>query len=188
MARLALLLSSCWLVFSCSKPQLTAVNVSDVFVKTGGGITFVNEQPFTGILFELNGLTSDTLWMQSFQKGREDAMRKEYYENKQVKEIRYFRNGKKEGMMRAWWPNGKLKSEYHFKDGEYHGLNREWSNEGKLVSSKNYKQGNEDGLQQMWTHSGKVWANYVVKNGRNYGITGIKGCATLWQADSIRAH
>jgi hypothetical protein len=47
----------------------------------------------------------------------------------------------------------------------------------------NFHQGHEQGLQQLWQSDGKLWANYEARNGRNYGLVGVKGCATLWKDD-----
>jgi hypothetical protein len=39
------------------------------------------------------------------------------------------------------------------------------------------------GAQIAWYPNGKLRLNYVVRNGRQYGLTGVKNCATVWDAN-----
>jgi hypothetical protein len=192
MARLAQYLINASFIVVCSlqscKNENTAtiyLNIDSVSIQTRTGQTLCNGSPCTAMIYRLAPATLDTIETAGYQNGREHGLFREYYANGSLKSIRKFDQGKKIGTYRSWWPNGNMQSEYAFIDDEYEGSCKDWDENGLLIRSKNYKHGHEAGLQQMWQSDGKLWANYEVRNGRNYGITGIKGCATIWQGDSV---
>ncbi len=178
-----------WLVlFGCAaneKPSTRFINSQLDDVRSSGGILYVNDSIFSGILFSLQPNGKDTLEIQEFRNGREHGVWKTFDKDGELQSKRFFRDGKKEGMYEAWWENGRKKLEYHFMEGEYEGNCKEWTAQGVLIKNMNYNKGHEDGRQQMWDASGKIWANYEARNGRNYGMTGVKACATLWKNDSV---
>jgi antitoxin component YwqK of YwqJK toxin-antitoxin module len=173
-----------WLRPADPIPQL---NIATADLKSVGGNTYLNNKLCSANFFRLSA-DGDTLETRSYINGREDGAWKRYYEDGRLESIYRFKNGRKEGTAKIWWPNGELKSEYPFVDDEYEGNCRDWSAEGTLTRSMHYRHGHEQGLQQMWKSDGTLWANYKARNGRNYGKVGVKGCATLWQGDSLVSH
>jgi len=147
---------------SCSNKRVIR-NVDEVSVKTSRGITTVDDTIFTGTLIAFND-SGDTT------------------------EVSNYRNGKKTGIQARWWENGVKRSEYNYNNNEFQGISRDWTQTGLLVRQMNYDNGHENGLQQLWDDDGKIRANYVARNGRNYGLTGVKGCGTVWDEDSVRVH
>jgi antitoxin component YwqK of YwqJK toxin-antitoxin module len=168
-----------FLFSQCSSPQRPYINLEKVQMLTQQGITYCNERPCTGRVYRLSPLSADTLEYYEYLNGRADGASKKFYHSGKLQEVRYFTDGKKEGIYQAWHINGQLKLEYHFMNDEYEGSCRDWNERGRLIQMKNYRQGHEHGLQQIWDAAGNLWANYEVRNGRQYGITGKKGCATL---------
>lgn len=196
MERLARLLNNNILLLvlmamSCHNPETSSdrfIHRDQVVTKTIGGITYVNDVPFTGTLFSIHENGMDTLEIQEFYRGQENGIYKQRYPDGKLQSLRYYKRGQKEGTFEAWWENGAKRLEYHFKNGEYEGSGKEWAANGMLIKSMHYKNGQEEGLQQQWTDTGDLWANYEVRNGRHYGITGVKSCTTLWKDDEVSAH
>jgi antitoxin component YwqK of YwqJK toxin-antitoxin module len=191
MAKLVQSLSStliCIIVVSCQVKEQRIVNANSVHVKTSGGITFVNDTIFSGTLIYYYEDSTDTLSIQNYNNGREHGSWKRFYEKNKTAEMREFSHGKKVGVLRSWWPNGQQRSEYTFANDEYNGACRDWSADGILTRYMNYIEGHENGLQKLWDDNGRIRANYVARNGRNYGLTGVKACATIWTGDSLRVH
>jgi antitoxin component YwqK of YwqJK toxin-antitoxin module len=176
-------------MIGCSQEQRIIIDLETDLLRTEKGITYHDQKPFSGVAIQFySSSTDDTAEVRSYRNGKEHGAWKQFYPYHTPKEVRFFENGKKEGVYQTWWENGKLKSEYWFENDEYQGTCRDWNATGRLVRVKNYDRGQEVGMQQMWDDNGNLWANYEVRNGRNYGITGIKGCATLWQGDSVSVH
>ena len=190
MARRVQFLSSILLLtslFGC-RDDNRIVNADRAMVTTSHGITRVDGMAFTGTLVVTDPQSGDTISRSRFRDGLEDGRWERFYRRGVLAETRDYDHGRKAGMFQAWWPNGVLRSEYYFKDGEYDGPSRDWSDNGILVRHMNYRKGYENGRQQLWDDDGTLRANYVARNGRNYGLTGVKGCATIWEKDSVRTH
>ena len=167
-------------LFSCRAKdviQIPAlwVNADKEYFEQKQGVLYLHHQPFSGhqyALFE-NG---DTAFVSAFYNGREEGLAKEWYANKQLKEIRRFANGKKVGEHKGWWENGRQKFIYHFAEDVFNGQVKEWYANGQAFRHMNYSKGYETGLQRIWQPDGSVFANYEVRNGRNYGLTGTTHC------------
>lgn len=183
MARLALLLISAWLL-ACSDENISnvVINRAKADVKTAKGITYLNNEVFSGTLIDLSA-TGDTLSRESFLDGREHGQWQKFYGIGLPQVTRKFKHGKKVGEYIAWWPNGKQKLEYHFSVGEYHGVLKEWDVDGHLIREATYENGYEAGAQKVWYPDGKIRSNYVVINGRRFGLLGTKNCANV--SDSV---
>lgn len=151
--------------------------------KTHGGITYINNVPYSGTLFSLYPGTRDTMYTKNYLDGREDGVWKQFYPGGKLAEIRYFKQGKKEGVYTAYWENSTKKLEYYFRDGEYHGCCKEWNIHGALCKEMNYRNGYEDGTQKVWYDNGSIKSNYVIRNGRRYGLLGTMNCKNV--SDSI---
>src|ERR1017187_10310191 len=146
------------------------------------GILNLDNRLFTGIVYTLPG-ENDTAEIAGFLDVKENGIRKRYYPNGQLKEIREFESGNKVGTYLAWWENGRKKMEHYFDKDEYEGTCREWNYEGGLVKEMNYKKGFEEGSQKMFYDNGKVKVNYIMINGRRYGLLGTKNCVNV--SDSV---
>ena len=174
------------LLFSCSvsnAPELKIQNEETVSTFQKGGIRYVNDSIYTGVLYTEYPQTGDTISYKVFVNGLKEGKWFTNYANGVRAEERYFENGNKEGVFVGWWPNGIKKFEYHFFNDEYEGTCSEWNPEGKLVKEMNYVGGHEFGAQKVWYDNGKIKSNYVVKNGRRYGLLGTKNCVNT--SDSL---
>ena len=187
--------NNCWiaalaLLAQCSeqRPNLQTLNADSVELRASQGILYVDGEAYSGTLYSLYENTIDTVEVRNYLQGKEDGIWRSYHANGRIQSVRYFNHGKKEGQYKAWWEDGSIRLDYNFSNDEYEGAVKDWSASGILTKNMHYRKGHEDGLQQQWDATGKIWANYEARNGRNYGITGVKACATLWKNDSVSAH
>jgi len=168
------------MLLSCHKNKKEALVVSynkdhiKEQVVTHGGVTYVNNVPYSGTLFTL--LEKDTLQIEQYVNGKENGIWKEFYPNKIIKSVREYQNGKKTGKYQAWWENGCKKIDFSFKNDEYEGNCTEWNNKGVMTRQMHYQKGYEEGPQKLWYDDGKIKANYVIIKGRRFGLLGSKNC------------
>lgn len=177
-----------WLAFSsCSsqegKVSLSMLNAKGKEIKTKGGITYVEQKPYSGMLYKLYPGTTDTLYIKNYLRGKEHGKWTRFHPGNELKERRYFRNGRKEGEHIAYHPGGQIRFSYQLANDVYEGNNREWNAEGRLILDMNYVAGQEEGSQKVWYDNGKVKANYVIRKGRRFGLLGTKNCVNV--SDSI---
>jgi len=176
----ALLLVSCHQKDVDVNIPFVLANFSENRFLTKQGITYFDQQPFSGWQFSLyeNG---DTASITPFFHGKEWGIARQWYPGKVLKAIRSYIDGKKTGEHKSWWDNGKPKYLYHFTNDEYDGELKEWFPNGQICREMNYKNGHESGLQRIWRQDGFLYANYEVRNGRNYGLTGRMHCKNIWK-------
>jgi antitoxin component YwqK of YwqJK toxin-antitoxin module len=189
MARLAqFLFSLLMLLLICSCRQRHQVvegpwlDKHQVRIKAAKGICYVNDEAFTGTLFE-RSTAGDTISTASYLNGREHGLWMANHHKSIRKELRYFVDGKKQGEYKVWWENGNLKLQAHFKDDEFDGLMQTWDKDGSILRQANYVAGHEEGTQKVWYVNGKIKSNYVVLKGRRYGLLGTKHCINV--SDSV---
>jgi len=195
LARQALFLSktalALYLLQGCSFDEMEVpavyTDAASVVSMTRGGVLYANGLPYSGYLFSLYPQSTDTAFVGGYVNGKAEGQHREYYPGGNPNSVRTFQQGRKEGQYMAWWYNGRPKLIYLFENDEYEGLCSEWAENGVIVRQMNYHLGREQGKQQAWDSEGKQLANYEVRNGRKYGITGVKGCATLWKQSRIVA-
>ncbi len=159
------------------------VHIMDSALNNRNGVIYYQSSPYSGKLYELYSNQRDTAFVRSYLLGKEEGEWKSYYENGQIKELRFFSNGKKMGKYLVWWPNGKPFMQYQFESDEYQGTCKEWNEKGLLVKQMNYHQGHELVSQKWWYDNGKIKANYIIQNGRRFGLLGTKNCINV--TDSI---
>lgn len=176
---LALSLCNCEL----GKHQIPAqrMNATAENWSSQNGQLFWSGQPFSGYRYALYS-PRDTAEMIPFWHGKEEGVARYWHPNGRLREKRFFKQGKREGTHYGWWEDGKPSFVYHFKADLHQGLAHTWHSNGKSASIFNYTQGQEDGQQQAWYDNGVLRLNYVARNGRQYGLTGVKNCATVWDA------
>jgi antitoxin component YwqK of YwqJK toxin-antitoxin module len=161
------------------KSKLITLNIDSNQFESKNGILFYNSSAYSGKAYTLYPVSKDTFEIKEYLNGKEHGKWTRFYQNNQLKELRYFNNGLKTADLLSWWPNGKKQMVYHFKNNEYEGNCREWNNAGRLIIELNYKNGYEEGSQKMFYDNGKVRANYVIKNGRRFGLLGTKNCVNV---------
>lgn len=183
------------LVCSCSQNKSKSVVFSYPFIpkiytpKSSSNISskndtiFFNKEKYSGYLYELNPVNTDTILIEAYFDGLQNGISKKWYNTKKMMERRYYRNGKKNGKQIAFWENGFKKFEFTAKDDAYEGEMKEWNIDGKLIHLANYQNGQENGTQKLWYDNGKIRANYVIIDGKRYGLLGTKNCRNV--SDSI---
>lgn len=149
------------------------------------GITYLNGKAFSGWQYTLyrNG---DTAMIAPYLNGRLEGVARSWYPGRRPKAIRNYHFGRKTGSHYAWYPDGQKKYIYHMLQDHYEGNVQEWYENGQLSRNCNYKNGQEEGMQTLYWPDGTIRANYQSINGRKYGLTGVKGCRSLWSADTTR--
>lgn len=156
------------------------VNVAKASFTEHNGVTYVGSTPFSGIMYLLYP-TGDTAFTRPYLAGKLQGEVKEWYSNRQMAEDRWYSDGKKNGVHRGWYENGQKKFVAGMKEDHYEGAVKEWYPNGQLYRDFNYKDGQEEGMEKMYWEDGRVRANYQSINGRKYGLTGVKGCRSLWR-------
>jgi antitoxin component YwqK of YwqJK toxin-antitoxin module len=164
-------------LYACSRSPVPPIYVDASREKlvTRQGLTYQKGRIFSGWVYELY-TAGDTVYLTPYLAGKEEGIVRQWFENKQLKEMRVFRAGKKEGEHVGWYSNGAPRFVYHYKNDLYQGTVREWKSDGQLYKDFNYEDGYESGLQKMWEGDGRLKANYEVREGRKYGLTGSKNC------------
>ncbi len=175
------------LLTSCEQPKsipIIMARADTLKLIPKGKIKYYNDKAFTGMIFKLDSLLGDTLFIENYLKGLKHGLFKRFYAHNRLFEKRSYLKGKKEGMHLGYWSNGNLAFEYHLKHDVYHGSLKAWNNEGQIIKSLNYTQGQELGRQKLWYDDGTVRTNYIIKNNRRYGLLGTKNCINV--SDSIQ--
>ena len=170
----------CLALSACGRNNQVTPMIAGSSVVTHEGITYHDQQPFTGKTFQLNQ-SGDTVSLIIYENGKMSGNDLAWYSTGIKKHERYYAQGRKEGVHMGWWPNGHIKFRYEFAADEYEGSVKEWYEDGTLFKSFTYEKGYENGPQKMWRIDGSVYANYVVKNNRIYGLSGRKNCKSLWK-------
>lgn len=175
------------MAISCKekKPEPVFVPTSSTDITIVKDIVFYKQEQFTGVLFELNPLTGDTLSSQEIRNGLQDGVSKKWYANQQLMEYREYKKGRKNGKQLAYWRNGYPRFEFTAVSDASEGEMKEWSVNGRLYHLAHYTNGQEEGSQQMWYENGKIRANYVIIKGKRYGLLGTKNCKNV--SDSVFA-
>ena len=161
------------------KAEVISLNSDSVKFESKNGILFYKASAYTGKVYAFYPNGKDTLETKAFLNGKEHGTWKRFYENNQLRELRFFDNGSKTSDLTSWWPNGEKQMLYSFKNDEYEGTCSEWNEKGRLILKLNYKNGHEEGSQKMFYDNGKVRANYVIINGRRFGLLGTKNCINV---------
>lgn len=159
------------------------VQYNDTALRNMNGVLYHQSSPYSGKIVALYANNTDTAFVKSYLLGKEEGEWKSFYENGQMKELRFFAEGKKTGTYLVWWPNGKKFMQYQLENDEYEGTCLEWNEKGFLVKQMHYQKGHEEGPQKWWYDNGKVKANYIIQNGRRFGLLGTKNCINV--TDSI---
>nr|ARK12594.1 membrane-binding protein [Fibrella sp. ES10-3-2-2] len=141
------------------------------------------KHPFSGRVYECTA-GGDTLFSGTYLEGKAEGLHRHWYTSGQLKEERQYRNGWQEGEQRGWHESGKRAFVYQFAQDVYEGRRNEWYANGQPAQAGTYHNGQENGPQRQWFNDGTLKVNYEARNGRNYGFTGVKNCANVW--DSIR--
>lgn len=183
-----LLLVACGGEAKNGKDSSVRTETKNVVLKTSADLkwrndkVFLNNEAFSGTLFELNE-KGDTLLLACYLNGMQDGLTLKWYANKKPMEERMYLKGKKHGVQLAFWENGYKKLDYVAKDDANEGELKEWNVQGDLIHMGNYINGQEEGTQKLWYDNGKIRANYVIRNGKRYGLLGTKNCRNV--SDSI---
>lgn len=117
--RNSLLVVTLLFIIACSnstggpgKPLM--INSATSNLQMVNGILNLDNRLFTCIVYTLFPGGNDTAEIAGFLDVKENGIRKRYYPNGQLKEIRVFESGNKVVTYLAWWENGRKKMEYYF--------------------------------------------------------------------------
>ena len=170
--------SACGNHFSDRVPDIHINGTSKDFVEYNNTLSYQNK-PFSGYIYRMfdNG---DTIFSCSYLDGKQEGRSVIWFKNGKLSEERWYHNGRKTGSHRQWYLDGHKRFEAQMVDDHYEGYMKTWFDNGQLYQYFDYKDGHEDGMERMWKEDGTVIANYQSINGRKYGLTGVKGCQSLW--------
>ena len=77
----------------------------------------------------------------NYKDGLFHGLKKEFWENGQLKHKGYWSDGKKHGTHKFWYLGGALGREENYKDDKKHGLHKWWKSNGTLLSEEYYDEG-----------------------------------------------
>lgn len=143
-----------------------------------------NDTLFSGWQYQLSP-ARDTLFVGAFNQGQAEGFHRQWYANRQLREIRHYQKGWQEGEQRGWFESGRQAFFYQFRNDQYEGIRKEWYRNGQPALYGHYHDGQESGVQQQWFANGVLKVNYVARNGRNYGFTGVKNCVNVWDSIAV---
>ena len=180
------------LAFSCctekSQNKIILIKVPNIYFNDNdgkytheNGIFLRNGKSYSGNLVMLYS-EYDTAGIIPFYNGLEEGWSRKYYTHKKTAEERLYHLGRKEGTHIGWWENGQLKFIYQFKNDNHEGKAQTWYPGGQLATDNFYEKGYETGLQRSWYPDGVLRANYDARNGRQYGLTGVKNCESVFDS------
>ncbi|WP_018343934.1 toxin-antitoxin system YwqK family antitoxin [Cytophaga aurantiaca] len=98
-----------------------------------------------------------------------DGKRIEYYDNGNIRHIRFFKNGKLDSLFQNFDSTGKLTLELHYKNGLLNGYDRTYKN-GRLKSESYFVNDNEHGMVRSWYENGQLQCNDYRIDGYGQGI------------------
>ena len=94
-----------------------------------------------------------------------DGIKKEYYENGNLKIEAEFKNGKQNGIVKEYDKNGTLRVETKFKDGKQDGIRKEYSEQGHLIVESTFSNDKQHGITKAFYEQGKLKAEAEFNNG-----------------------
>ena len=172
--------------------DVATIKIPDIYFNSKDGVYtnengkfFRNGQIFSGNLVTLY-TANDTAEIIPYYNGLEEDLTRKWFPNKKISEERLYHLGKKERVHKGWWENGQQKFIYNFKNDNHEGLAQTWYPNGLMASENNYSKGYEIGMQRAWYSDGVIRANYEARDGRQYGLTGVKNCETVWDIETKR--
>ena len=109
-----------------------------------------------------------------FKDGEKDGLETTYDKSGKIKlgKVSY-KNGKREGLKKVWDINGKKSWKVFFKNGKKEGLETHWNQSGEKISETHYKNGEKEGLETTWSHT-------IVFRETHYKIGKKDGLETQW--------
>ena len=105
-----------------------------------------------------------------FENGKKHGIYKEYFENNKVRVETNYKNGERDGLYKEYDKEGNLKSELNYKGNKKYGLCRYYNEDGKISREENYKNGKLDGLQRIYYENSQLKSENNYKNGGEDGI------------------
>jgi len=152
-----------------------------------GTVSHYNNNPFTGIFFDLHdndNVKSECEMVNGLKHGKsqrfsiEGKLEKEfnyindkaegeskgYYKNGQIEEVYNYINNKREGKGKGYYKNGQIKFLMSFLAGVQQGLAYSFYEDGNKKKVSTIIDGNYDGDQTEWLNNGKIKFKRVFKN------------------------
>ena len=108
-----------------------------------------------------------------FENGKKHGIYKEYFENNKVRVETNYKNGERDGLYKEYDKEGNLKSELNYKGNKKYGLCRYYNEDGKISREENYKNGEKCGLCKKYYKDGKISREENYKNGKLDGLQRI---------------
>jgi antitoxin component YwqK of YwqJK toxin-antitoxin module len=177
-------------LFSCSKPKLSEVKITDdsgkvlelysidleTKMKQGSYTTFYP----SGTISSVSNYVNDTLegkkvWYfengkteteENFIRGAYEGAFKAYFEDGSKLQEGQFKNNMPSGLWLTYYANGNLKEQVSLIEGKENGPFEEYTEDGIIKTKGIYKNGpKEDGLLELFDTSGELVKKMLCKNG-----------------------
>ncbi len=93
-------------------------------------------------------------------------VKKEYYENGNLKTVTRYKDDLKNGVEKSYYPNGKLESIFTYKNGKQEGPYFFYYENGNIERAGNLSNGCPDGMYYEFTETGDSVFKRYLSNGR----------------------
>mgnify|MGYP001255688888 CR=1 FL=1 len=111
------------------------------------------------------------------------GLKKEYYENGNLKAEKRYKCGLLEGSSRLFYENGKMMTEWVYKGGKRQGLALGYYKRGKLKDKGFYREGKLEGPVFKYYSDGQLKMKMFFKNNRPDGLTKVFGSNGVLQTE-----
>lgn len=91
-----------------------------------------------------------------YKNGLQEGIRKDYYNNGNLRGEIPFKHGKTEGVVKAYHESGNLKYEATHKNGKIEGIAKSYYDNGNLERETPVKNGKSDGIAKSYMPNGKL--------------------------------
>ena len=116
-----------------------------------------DDNPFTGIVFDLSKTTGNKILKSKYLKGLPHGKHSEWYESGKKKLEGHWKNGKKDGLWTYWNKYENVDSSGTYKNGNMNGLWTFLDNNGQKKEEITYEDGEINGLFIGWYENGQKW-------------------------------
>ena len=162
------------LITGCLKKNIVPLSI----ITKSKGVTYFDNQPFTGIVIDNYNNYQKKLRI-NYRKGEKHGKSFSWYPNGQIKEKSIYNKGGKIGTHLGFWPNGNIRFKKNYSKGLLNGKQKQWHKNGVLARLSNYNKGKEQGSQKGWRKNGDLRYNYQMIDNRRYGFMGSKTCVPV---------
>jgi antitoxin component YwqK of YwqJK toxin-antitoxin module len=93
---------------------------------------------------------------ETYKEDKREGAYKEYYENDTLREEGEYKEGKQHGLCKQYYENGNLREEGEYRDGKLYGVSRTYYSNGTLEFERSYEDGEQVGAYRRYDKDGNL--------------------------------